>query len=62
MQFSSFALLSLLPFTMGIQTIYLGYIENSGQYVFPQHVDTPLKQPCSVHPRPAETLSLNLRL
>ena len=35
MHFSYISLLSLLPLTMGIQTIYLGYVENSAQYVPP---------------------------
>lgn len=33
MHFYSVSLLSLLPLTMGLQTIYLGYVENSAQYV-----------------------------
>lgn len=34
MHFFSLSLLSFLPLTMGIQTIYLGYVENSAQNAY----------------------------
>ena len=40
MHFFSLSLLSFLPLTMGIQTIYLGYVENSAQYV-PNLISSP---------------------